>query len=47
MNPQVECSHAGAIRRRSWDPREYCPVCWQIQIWAEWFDTLKDLPDDV
>lgn len=43
--PQVECNHAGAVRRSSFDPEPYCSVCWQVQKWAEWIRILQDMND--
>lgn len=43
--PQVECDHAGAVCRRTYDPRLHCPVCWKVKLWAEWIRLLKEFDD--
>jgi hypothetical protein len=46
MTVEVECGHAGAIIRRTYDPKPYCPVCWEVKRWAEWFEILEEMAED-
>jgi len=45
MTVDVECDHAGAISRRTYDPNAYCAVCWEVKRWAEWFEILRSIDD--